>query len=59
MSVGSITRGIPKVSPASKAFLQLPLTSCGERELKSLQNQSLLQNVSEMNQSYIRSGLKL
>lgn len=37
MSAGSITLGMPRVSPASNAFLQLPLTSCGNRELMSLE----------------------
>lgn len=37
MSAGSITLGMPRVSPASNAFLQLPLTSCGNKESMSLQ----------------------
>lgn len=36
MSVGSMTRGIPNASPASKAFLQLPRTSWGDKESNSL-----------------------
>lgn len=36
ISAGSITRGIPRASPASNAFLQFPFTSCGDNESNSL-----------------------
>lgn len=59
MSDGSITLGIPNVSPASKAFLQFPFTSWGESESKSLKvNENYISiNLITIN-SYIKSGRK-
>lgn len=42
MSDGSITLGIPSLSPASNAFLQFALMSCGVRESKSLKQRMTL-----------------